>query len=419
MVKTLTTWLDYIYGLHTSTIDLGLQRISMIAEEKGLTHFDCPVVMVSGTNGKGSCVKFLESIYLASGYRVGAYYSPHISAFNERICVNEQPITDEALLHCFEQVEQFRKGRPLSFFEFTTLAALWHLRETPLDVILLEIGLGGRLDAVNVVKPDVSVVTSIGIDHQDWLGEDRESIGAEKAGIFRAHTPAICGDPEPPRSLIDFAQNINSKLYCVNKDFSYEVKSNSWNWTGPKAAISELPLPSLKCQNAATSLMAITCLQSSLSVDKESIIKGLKNASLPGRFEEFSYPVNGVLDVAHNADSAQWLADRLGAQNTPGRKLGVVGMLKDKEIDKTIAHLLPHIDRWYVGGLDVERSADPADIVAYLRASGIKNTHNFPTIAEAVTRAIRDCNSNKDDQVVVFGSFHTVAAAKQILANWG
>ncbi|MCB1827346.1 MAG: bifunctional tetrahydrofolate synthase/dihydrofolate synthase [Coxiellaceae bacterium] len=413
-MKTLQQWLEYIYSLHTSRIDLGLQRIESIAEEQGLRHFPCPVVTVAGTNGKGSCIRTLESIYRAAGYRVGAYYSPHLLRFNERIRIQEKEVSDDLLITAFEKVEAFRKDRSLSFFEFTTLAALVIFRSLELDVVLLEVGLGGRLDAVNVVEPDVSVVTSIALDHQDWLGDTREKIAFEKAGIYRADKPAICGDWDPPTSLLTHAENINADFFRINKDFSYEVAEDYWNWSGIKKSYQRLPIPALKCQNAATSLMAIECLQRRLPVNAEHIITGLKSAKLSGRFEVFSRPVKGILDVAHNPDSARWLADQLERHQFPAKKVAVVGMLGDKDIPRTLDYLLPHIDVWFVAGLDAERAADPQEIMMHLKTSGVENCYNFCTVPEALKQAMQAC-TDPDDRVIVFGSFHTVAEVQKEL----
>ena len=416
MSKTLQEWLDYITTLYPSHIDLGLERVQSIAEEQKLSHFPCPVIMVAGTNGKGSCVRILESIYRAAGYRVGAYYSPHLHRFNERIRIQEQEVNDKSLVAAFEHIQLARGNRPLSFFEYTTLAALFIFHSIELDVVLLEVGLGGRLDAVNVVEPDVSIVTSVGLDHLDWLGDNRESIGYEKAGIYRTGKPAICGDWDPPQRLIDHAKKISADFFEVNKSFSYQVNQNSWHWQGKETCYKQLPIPHLKCQNAASSLAAIECLQDCLPINEASIRKGLKNAGLSGRFQVFSAPVKGILDVAHNPDSARWLADQLAKERFCGKKVAVVSMLKGKDIARTVDPLLPYIDAWFVAPLNAERAADPQEIIKHLKTSGVENCYNFCTIPKALTQAIEACAS-PDDWLIVFGSFHTVAEVQQELSK--
>jgi dihydrofolate synthase / folylpolyglutamate synthase len=416
--KSLAQWLAFIDSIHGSRIDLSLQRIEEIAKAQNLTQFEAPVITVAGTNGKGSCVSFLENIYLAAGYRVAAYYSPHLLRFNERIRVNGTEISDDELVTAFEKVEAFRQNRSLSFFEYTTLAAFLIFQSHDVDVILLEVGLGGRLDAVNVVDADVAVVTSIGLDHQEWLGDDRESIGYEKAGIYRRQRPAICSDLDPPESVSAFAKQLDSNFLQINKDFSYKINVDSWEWKWGSVAYRDLPLTQLKCQNAAASLMALASLQGRLSVDEASIRKGLKNTILPGRFEKISGKVNMILDVAHNPDSARWLKQQLENNPVSGQRCAVVAMLKDKELENTLDALLPQIDQWYFGALDVERAGDPADIKQHLQARGVKNCYNFSTVQQALDEAIKEC-SHSEDQVVVFGSFHTVAAAKERLGDLG
>lgn len=414
---TLSQWLDYIATLHTSRIDLGLQRIVSIAKEQCLNSFSCPVITVAGTNGKGSCVRFLESIYSAAGYRVGAYFSPHLRRFNERIRIQEKEVDDQTLVAAFERVESFRKNRPLSFFEFTTLAALFIFKSIEPDVVVLEVGLGGRLDAVNMVESDAAIVASISLDHLDWLGDNRESIGYEKAGVYRANKPAICGDPNPPHRLVEYANHIGAKFFGINKDFFYQSDVDSWSWGSENTQYQRLPIPILKCQNAASSLMAVECLQDRLKVSEGAIKKGLKEATLAGRFEFFSKPVKGVFDVAHNPDSARCLAEQLEKIQFPAKKMAVIGMLKDKDIPGTIEPLLSHIDAWFVAGLEVDRAANPKDIVAHLKASGVKNYYDFETVSEAFKQAVRVC-SHSEDRIIVFGSFHTVAAVQEVLADF-
>jgi len=416
MSKTLNQWLEFIFTLHRSRIDLSLQRIESIAQENKLKHFLCPVIMVAGTNGKGSCIRVLESIYSAAGYRVGAYYSPHLYRFNERLRIQEKEVDDVTLIAAFERIEGYRKGRPLSFFEYTTLAVLTILHSIKLDIVLLEVGLGGRLDAVNVVEPDVSIVTSIGLDHIEWLGSNRDMIAYEKSGIYRKAKPAICGDEDPPQRLMTYIQEIGALFFQISRDFSYTINLDSWSWFGKKTQYQTLPIPHLKYQNIASSLMALECLQDCLYVNETHIKQGIEEARLPGRFQTFLRPVKGILDVAHNPDSARWLAAQIKQMSFPAKKIGLIGMLKDKDIAGTINPLIPHIDLWFVAQLDAERAADSQAIMSCLKAFGIENCADFDTVPEALRQAIQAC-ANPEDRLIVFGSFHTVARVQQELSK--
>lgn len=410
MHQTLSDWLKRIESFHHTSIDLGLERISLIGKEMGLLEFPCPVILVAGTNGKGSCVRFLESLYSKAGYRVGAYYSPHLYRFNERIRVNEQEISDEDLIQAFIEVDKRRRSRPLSAFEFITLASLYYFQQVTPDLIILEVGLGGRLDAVNIVEPTISIVTSVGLDHMDFLGPDREAIAYEKAGIFRPNKPAICGDWDPPESLLMHAGKLKSDLYRINKEFRYQVEGNDWSWTGPKSQYKYLPTPQLKSQNIATSLMAVELLQKRLPIDEVNIKKAAALTRLSGRFETFNKPVHGVFDVAHNPDSAKWLAEQIARQCYSGKKVAVVGMMKDKDIQRTLDYMLPHVDLWYAAAFEDPRCADPEEILAHLRASGVTNCYKFYTVSEAIRQAVHACTGS-EDRLIVFGSFRTVSDA--------
>ncbi len=416
MSKTLNEWLEFIFTLHSSGIDLSLQRIESIAQENSLKHFLCPVIMVAGTNGKGSCIRVLESIYSTAGYRVGAYYSPHLYRFNERLRIQEKEVDDLALIAAFERIEGYRKGRPLSFFEYTTLAALSILHSIELDIVLLEVGLGGRLDAVNVVEPDVSIVTSIGLDHLEWLGSNRDMIAYEKSGIYRKKKPAICGDENPPQRLMTYVQEIGAIFFQINRDFSYKINLDSWNWFGKKMQYQALPMPHLKCQNVASSLMALECLQDRLYVNETHIQQGIEKALLPGRFQIFLKPVKGILDVAHNPDSARWLAAQIKKMSFPAKKIALIGMLKDKDIAGTINPLIPHIDLWFVAKLNAERAADSQAIMRHLQASGIEDCIDFDTISQAWQHAVQAC-TNPEDRLIAFGSFHTIAEVQKELSK--
>ena len=408
-------WLDYINTLHCREIDLDLSRVTRLAKKLGLSTFSCPVITVAGTNGKGSVIKSLESIYLAAGYQVAAYTSPHLLCFNERLRFNGEPILDRNFIEAFVFIEKNRDQKPLSFFEFTTLACLYICKKLVLDVLLLEVGLGGRLDAVNVIDPDVAVITTIDIDHTDWLGSDRESIGREKAGIFWAHRPVICGDPNPPESLLGAAQLLQAPIFQFMKDFSAIENRKTWQWRGPKINYDALPLSQLKTQNVATSLMVVTRLQDRLPVKELAIVTGIQQATLPGRFERVEKPVSIIFDVAHNPQAAHYLAEQLGRSCYPGRTFAVVGMLKDKDILGTFSPMLSCVDRWYVGSLLETRGASGEKLASILRTEGVTDCYNFTSIDEAFKKAMVQCR--EQDRIVVFGSFHTVAIAKKFLSQ--
>lgn len=413
--RNMNGWLDYINTLHCREIDLGLSRVIRLAKKLGLSTFSCPVITVAGTNGKGSVIKSLESIYLAAGYQVAAYTSPHLLSFNERLRFNGKPILDRNFVEAFAFIEKNRDQKPLSFFEFTTLACFYICKKLVLDVLLLEVGLGGRLDAVNVIDPDVAVITTIDIDHTDWLGNDRESIGREKAGIFWAHRPVICGDPNPPESLLLAAQLLQAPIFQFMKDFSVIENRKTWKWRGPTINYDALPFPQLKTQNVATSLMVITRLQDRLPVKELAIVTGIQKATLPGRFERVEKPVSIIFDVAHNPQATRYLAEQLRRSCHSGQTFAVAGMLKDKDILGTFSPMLSYVDRWYVGGLSKTRGASGEKLAGILRTEGISDCYNFTSIDEAFKEAIVQCK--EQDRIVVFGSFCTVAIAKQFLSR--
>ncbi len=412
-MATVSDWLDYLYHLHPKEIDLGLSRISDLAERLFLRKFSCPVITVAGTNGKGSVVRFLECIYLAAGYQVATYTSPHLICFNERLRMNGKEVADEALLEAFSVIEKNRGELALTFFEFTTLAALWICQKQALDLLILEVGLGGRLDAVNIVDADVAVITSIDIDHVDWLGPDRESIGREKAGILRSGKPLVCGDASPPDSIRHQVQQQGSPYFQFETDYAINHFDDGWEWCGPDRRYSRLPLTHLKLQNAATAIMVIELLQTVLPITPFAILTGLSRAQLPGRFEMIESPVRVILDVAHNPQATNYLAAQLREHPIKGDTLSVVGMLRDKDISGSLAPLLSFIKGWYAADLSVPRGGTAAQIIHSLATQGVSCCYNFATVEDALGAAITRCGPN--DQVLVFGSFYTVSLAKQFL----
>jgi dihydrofolate synthase / folylpolyglutamate synthase len=414
---SLSEWLEYIETLNPKVMDLGLDRVAKVAEKLDLIHFSCPVISIGGTNGKGSCVAFLEAILSASGYRVGAYTSPHLLRFNERIKLANTEVDDASLCRAFSVIETARGDLSLTYFEFTTLAVLWIFKQSNLDTLLLEVGLGGRLDAVNIVESDIAILTTIAIDHTDWLGHDRNSIGYEKSGIFRPGKPAICGDFDPPPSIFQTAERLNTQLYCVNRDFSYQLEEGGWLWQSTLLSqqYSALAEPHLPMQNAATALMAVALLNRDLlPVSLESLRQGLISASIPGRFQSVLHrSVPTIFDVAHNPAAAELLAQRLAKQTCLGRTFAVVSILADKDIKGSLAPLLDTVDSWYVGSLAVPRGCTAEQISQHLQDIGAEKWYNYGSVNAAYYAALEQ--ANQEDRVVVYGSFHTVATLLKII----
>lgn len=408
-MKTLQQWLLKLEKLYPKTIEMGLDRIKIVAHKLSLTKFTCPVIMIAGTNGKGSCVELMASIGHAHGYRVGAYTSPHLLRFNERIAIDRTHVEDAKLMQAFETVENARGNVPLTFFEFTTLAALWIFQQVSLDLLLLEVGLGGRLDAVNIVDADIAIIASIDIDHIDWLGSTREEIGREKAGIFRPFKLAICGDSFPPESVHLAAKQLNSPLLSLGRDFHFQLTQNGWKWSFGEIQLTQLPLPSLSVQNAAIALTALYALTPRLSFNAEGVAKGIKKAFLKGRFQRVE---NCILDVAHNPASAKLLAlncQKIGITNVKA----VVGMLADKDIRETLAPLLPFVSAWYIGDLNVPRGAKAVCLAEELRVLGAVNCYAYGSVSAAFEAA----RAHVAENTLIFGSFYTVAEVLHLLEN--
>jgi dihydrofolate synthase / folylpolyglutamate synthase len=409
--RTLDDWLAWMESHHPRQIELGLERVAKVAANLTLDLSGATVITVGGTNGKGSCVAFLDSILRAQGYRVGTYTSPHLMRYNERVCIDGKPVDDRHLCAAFAAIEQALHGISLTYFEFGTLAALWLLQRAALDVIVLEVGLGGRLDAVNIIDANVAVLTTIDLDHQDYLGADRESIGREKAGIFRTGTAAICIDPAPPRTVIDYAQQIGAFWYRAGADFTFHAQQNAWDWSGAglpyPAQYTALPWPALPLPSAAAALAALHCLP--LAIDEAAIRSGLSSATLPGRFQQLQWRgIDIILDVAHNPQAARWLALRL--QQLPKRKThAVLAIMADKDIDAVIDAVQTQINDWFVGDLMANpRALSATPLSVMLRARDIDAVTVTATIEQAFLTALQQAQIG--ERVVVFGSFFTVAA---------
>ena len=411
--STLADWLAYLETLHPKAIALGLDRVKSVASRLDAAPA-CPVVTVAGTNGKGSTCALLEHMLRADGYRVAMYTSPHLLRYNERVRVAGADASDDALCEAFAAVEAARGATPLTYFEFGTLGALWLFARQGLDALILEVGLGGRLDAVNIVDPDVAVVTSIAIDHVDYLGPTREDIGREKAGIFRADKPAVCADRDPPESLLAYAATIGASLLRIGRDYGYSAQGAQWDYWGPGGARHGLPYPALRghyqLANASTALCAADALRDRLPLSMGAVRAALVSIELPGRFQVLPGRPVTVLDVAHNAQAAQTLADNLGAMGFHPRTIAVFGILADKDVDAVIAALRPRVDRWEVATLPPPRGATGAALQQRLQHAGVASVavreHADPV---AAYRAARD-EATEADRIIVFGSFLTVAA---------
>ncbi len=416
MPKNHNAWLEYIESKYTPGVELGLERINQVAKPIHITKFSCPVITFAGTNGKGSCIACLDAICLAANLQVGTYTSPHLLRFNERIRINGQEVEDKLLCEAFAIIDKACKDVHLTYFEFVTLAALYIFKQFQLDVLLLEVGLGGRLDAVNIVDPNIAVITTISLDHTDCLGDDREAIGREKAGIMRENIPIVCGDLNPPLSISQRAQKLHAPYYAINKQFAYAQNHAEWYWHSDQLQLEKLPIPNLPLQNAATALMAIKLLQ--LPIDIATIKAGLKAVFIPGRFQRFTKPTTTILDVAHNPESAEYLAQKLATEPCSGKTLAVVGMLHDKDIASTLKPLISQIDVWYLADLTGSRAAKAEGLGEILAKLGQKSCYTHKSVIKAYEQAVKDCTV--DDRIVVFGSFYTVSdVLKKLQGNNG
>ncbi|KGY13801.1 folylpolyglutamate synthase [Vibrio tubiashii] len=406
--SSLQVWLDYLTNIHTSAIDLGLDRVQAVAQAANLTKPAPTVITVAGTNGKGSTCALMEAILLDAGYKVGVYSSPHLIRYNERVRINGEDLSDEKHVQAFDFIEKQRGDISLSFFEYGTLAALRLFQTEKVEVVLLEVGLGGRLDATNVVDHDISVITSLAIDHVDWLGDDINVIGFEKAGIYRSGKPAICGQPKAPATVAAHADDIGAEFYAVDIQYSYKLQSDSlWQWTHGCYTLDNLPVPGLPLQNAATALMALAT--ANLDLSDVNIVNGLNNAKLPGRMQVLSLEPTILLDVAHNPHSAEYLVERVGREHQGKNIHIVVAMLHDKDVKATLNALNPIAAQWYPASLSGPRAASAEELCQYLPTG--TQQHENPVAAFEVAMT----NAQPQDVILVVGSFHTVG---EVLEHW-
>ncbi|MCX7167508.1 MAG: bifunctional tetrahydrofolate synthase/dihydrofolate synthase [Rhodocyclales bacterium] len=426
-------WLAHLEALHprgSAGIELGLERVAAVKSRLGQRE-TCPVVLVGGTNGKGSTCAMLERILLAAGYRIGLYTSPHLLRYNERVRINAIAADDAVLCAAFERVEQARGDTALTYFEFGTLAAWEVFAAAGLDAIILEVGLGGRLDATNVYRPACAIVTGVDLDHMDFLGADREAIGFEKAGIFRAGVRAVCGDPQPPRSLTDQARAIGARLQVMGQDFGYLRQEQQWLYWGRPAYDARqggetevlrrggLAFPALRgdqqLANAACVLATLDALHLDLPVAMKDIRQGLAEVELAGRFQVLPGRPVVVLDVAHNPQAARVLSANLSDMSFHPNTWAVFGMLADKDIDGVIDALGERVTHWLPCTLQGNRAASAEFLAGRLQARGMKLAGRFASPAAALACAQK--NVGEDDRILAFGSFLTVAAALQALGR--
>ncbi len=398
--------------MHPNRIDLGLERVRKVATALALNP-DFLIITVGGTNGKGSTCAYLEAILRAAGYKTGLYTSPHLLRYNERVRVAGVETSDADLVAAFERIDAARGQTSLTYYEFGTLGAMLQFVDADIDVAILEVGLGGRLDAVNIFDADAAIVTSVDLDHQDYLGDTRELIGFEKAGIYRAQHPAVCADPEPPASLVAHIANLEADGWQLGKDFHLDVTNHHWTYRGRDWVLTDMPLPVMsgahQVRNAAGTIAVLEALKDRLAVGAQAIARGLHEACVAGRFQRVGQCPEIVLDVAHNPEAARALAATLAAHPIAGRTWAVIGMLADKDIVGVIAALHPRFDGWFTCAPDSPRALSTGALADYLRLQvpGAQVTQ-CDAPHEALEIALKQAAD--DDRIVAFGSFYTVAA---------
>ncbi len=407
--KQLNEWLAWLETLHPRVIDLGLDRVLAVAKPLALNQFSCPVITVAGTNGKGSTVAALEAIYKTAGYRVGSYTSPHLLLFNERIRINGEAVNDELICETLAKIDEWRGVTTLTYFEFTTLAAFYIFQQAQLDVVLLEVGLGGRLDAVNCVDADIAIITSIELDHQDWLGDNREKIGREKAGILRLKRALIFGQADMPESVKQYATQLQCPIYQYGQQFYSKMDDNICHFTLPNDHHLQLSKPQLCASNLACAMMAVELLQSRLPVSDQHIITALTGLTLAGRIQQIKSNPQWLVDVAHNPHAVQHLANYLREHAITGHTYALFSMLADKDIGECLRLMHDVINAWCIVPLDVARAMSLPQLQTAFSKATIDNVLAFATMAEAHQHLQQVLKAH--DRVIVFGSFYTVANA--------
>ena len=420
MKRSLQDWLAWQEKLHLSEIDLGLTRIREVADNLDLLAPDFPIITVAGTNGKGSTVAILDAILRAQGYKVGNFTSPHLLEYNERIKIDGENVSDEQIISAFEKIDSARKKTSLTYFEFGTLAAMQCFYDENIEVAILEVGLGGRLDAANLWDTSLALITSIAVDHVDWLGDDREVIGVEKSGIMRKNAPVVCGDPKPPKSIESEAKRIGANILQLNKDFSYkpDTKQKSWSFVindmsnKSHKTILNLPKPNLSGQfqlnNAATAIAGLKLISGLLPVSQKSIESGLSTVTVLGRLQVINQKPQWLVDVAHNPHSAKALAEHLNSESIKGKTIAIFSMLKDKDIEQVLSLLNNNIDEWHIVALEGSRGITLEDLeskIMQLAITGKVISHG--SFEDAYLSLKKYAKS--EDRVVAFGSFLVVS----------
>lgn len=430
---TVSQWLQWLQQFHPKDIDLGLERVTQVGERLSLLQWSCPVITVAGTNGKGSCVASLTAIFAANAYKVGALTSPHLINFNERICVDGQPVEDKVLLEAFRQVGLARGDISLTYFEFTTLAALWIFKQSEVCVLVLEVGMGGRLDAVNMVNPSVAVITSVDLDHRDWLGDNRETIGSEKAGIFRPEIAVVLGEQNPPDSVLRAAEALTCQVYQMGKQYRVQQSESQslrqtekqgelnpvWTWQGRGLAPNKKQFIRLQQKPALHPSSVGAAIQASyltgLALDEEKVARALQDVRLAGRFQIIeNQQASVILDVAHNPAAAKNLALQLQSWQRQKAIVGckvhcVLGILQDKDVAEFVAALKPQVDLWYPCQENTERALGASDLANMLRQNSCPVAGVFQSSVVAYQAVLNNVQQhNNRDIILIVGSFYTI-----------
>ncbi len=408
-LTTLNEWLFYLESIHPVEIDMGLERISIVAKRLNIQFDQTQIITVAGTNGKGTTCAFIENALIDEGYQVGVYSSPHIERFNERLRFNKQLIADQPLVEAFEKIENARQDVSLTYYEYTTLAALMIAQQKAPDVLILEVGLGGRLDATNMIDCDIAVITTIDLDHQTFLGNTRAAIGMEKAGIIRANKPVVIGDLDLPDNVLNHCHKVQAKVLLREQEFSVIQNSEQWQWHSKGIVLTHLNTPYIPQDNVATALTVLDLL--AIELDTEKVNQWISQTRVEGRTEVIKNTPLVVLDVGHNPHAARYLAKYVTRQNK-AKVHAVCAMLGDKDIESTLKEIVDCIDDWYVAPLNIPRGADVDRMSIALKACG-KSSNHFDNVVDAYKMALDNANNN--DMILVFGSFFTVAEIKKSL----
>lgn len=399
--QSLNDWLSYLESIHPQEIEMGLDRVREVALRLNLLSDLNKVILVGGTNGKGSTSAFLEQLIIATSSTVGVFSSPHLIKYNERLRINGCDLADHHHVEAFKLIEEARGDIALTYFEVNTLSALYLMKKSNVDYLILEVGLGGRLDSTNIVDADLAIITSIDLDHQSWLGDTREMVAYEKAGIFRSNQLVVCGEPNPPVPMLEKAQQLKCHVSYKGRDFHYKDDGDIWQYEGEESQFNALPATKLPMTNAATALAAFGKL--GLHLEKETLKQVIETTSLKGRLQQVNSHPNTFLDVAHNPEAGTYLAAWIARQQAP-KVHCVVAMLGDKDSASTLSVIKPHVDQWYVAGLDCPRGASSLQLMQSL---DVCSAFEFETVTQALETATK--NALADELIVVFGSFFTVA----------